>query len=120
WRESWFAEDGVRVLYVLPRAWTDTTLPMKLDPQPRTLVRVMVGRAEIITPEMQRQLSVQLTAAKAGDEAAKGRAQAMLKGFGRFAQPALQLTTRSKPDINSFAWTMFQAAITHAPAGKQL
>ena len=26
WKSSWFAEDGTRVLYVLPRAWTDRTL----------------------------------------------------------------------------------------------
>src|SRR5205814_390150 len=47
WKDSWFAEDGVRVLYVLPRAWTDRTLPLKFDPAPRELIRVMVGRAEV-------------------------------------------------------------------------
>ncbi len=35
WRDSWFEEDGFRVLYVLPRAWTDRTLPLKLEPAPR-------------------------------------------------------------------------------------
>ena len=48
WRESWFEEDGVRVFYLLPREWTDTTLPLHLNPPPRELVRVLVGRAEVI------------------------------------------------------------------------
>jgi len=26
WRDSWFEEDGLRVLYTLPREWTDRTL----------------------------------------------------------------------------------------------
>ncbi len=119
WRESWFAEDGVRVLYILPRAWTDEALPMKLNPQPRELTRVMVGRAEIITPEMQRNLSTQLASAKAGDAAAKETVQTMLKSFGRFARPALQLATRNKPEINQFGYTLLQTAFQSAPA-KQL
>ena len=40
----------MRVFYVLPRQWTDDTLPLTLQPGPRELVRVMVGRAEIIPP----------------------------------------------------------------------
>jgi len=119
WRESWFAEDGVRVLYILPRAWTDATLPMKLDPRPRELARVMVGRAEIITPEMQRNLSTQLTSAKAGDTVAKETVQAMLNSFGRFARPALQLATRNKPEISQIGYTLLQTALQSAPA-KQL
>src|SRR5205823_11569620 len=50
WKDSWFAEDGLRVLYVLPREWTDRTLPLTIAPAPRDLVRVMVGRAEVLTP----------------------------------------------------------------------
>src|SRR5436190_13650942 len=34
WRESWFEEDGLRVLYMLPRKWTDDTLPLTLEPGP--------------------------------------------------------------------------------------
>jgi hypothetical protein len=50
WRKSWFAEDGVRVLYSLPTTWIDRTLPLQLNPQPKEVVRVMIGRAELITP----------------------------------------------------------------------
>src|SRR6185436_3971468 len=50
WKDSWF-EEGVRMLYLLPRGTTDAILPLTLDPAPDELVRVMVGRMEFITPE---------------------------------------------------------------------
>jgi hypothetical protein len=53
WRHDWF-EDGLRVFYLLPRAATDEALPLEIEPRPQELVRVMVGRAEIITPETER------------------------------------------------------------------
>ena len=43
WRDSWFGEDGIRVLYTLPRDWTDRVLPLKVQPAPAETVRVMVG-----------------------------------------------------------------------------
>lgn len=54
WRESWLGEDGLRVLYLLPREWTDVVLPLRMDPPPRELVRVLVGRAEIFTAAEER------------------------------------------------------------------
>jgi hypothetical protein len=91
WRDSWFTEEGERVLYLLPRAWTDATLPINFAPQPEGLVRVMVGRAEIITPKSQRELAEALTGAAAGDAAARKLAIRKLETLGRFAEPALQL-----------------------------
>lgn len=91
WKDSWFAEEGERVLYLLPRAWTDETLPITIAPQPKSLVRIMVGRAEIITPQTQRELTDTLTKAAAGDAAAHREAIRELTKLGRFAEPALQL-----------------------------
>ena len=110
WRDSWFAEDGLRVLYLLPRAWTDATLPLEIDPKPQGLVRVMVGRAEVITPELENRLRQHLTQAKTGDMAARTQALAELKKLGRFAQPAVQRVTRNPSDtqFNQFAWTLLQ------------
>jgi len=87
WNDSWFQEEGLRVLYVLPRAWTDQTLPIDLKPAPRDLVRVMVGRAEIITPALENKLADQLARAKAGDVAALSEVRILLKKCGRFALP---------------------------------
>ena len=52
WRDSWF-EEGLRVFYLLPRRMTDEILPITINPAPAQLTRVFVGRAEIITPEME-------------------------------------------------------------------
>ena len=60
WQDQWFAEEGTRVLYLLPRAWTDRTLPLQVSPQPDSVVRVMVGRAELITPSVEREIRKQI------------------------------------------------------------
>ena len=111
WKDSWFSEDGIRVLYVLPRAWTDTILPMKIEPAPRQLVRVMVGRAEILSPKAQLNLKDALVKAKAGDSEARVEVLRQLKGLGRFASPALQLATRNADRaVTDNAWALFQVA----------
>ncbi len=90
WRDSWFAEDGMRVLYVLPRAWTDTTLPMRIKPAPHELVRVMVGRAEVLTPETENELAALGARAVRGDAEALNDFRSSLRRLGRFAEPALR------------------------------
>jgi hypothetical protein len=103
WSNAWFTEEGVRVLYILPRGWTDEILPLELKPQPRDLVRVMVGRAELITPELQKEITAQLKLANTGDGPAKERLAEYWKKLGRFANPAMQLANtllehdRNKP-----------------------
>jgi hypothetical protein len=100
WKDSWFTEEGERVLYILPRAWTDETLPMTLNPKPELLVRVMVGRAEIIMPDVEMNLFQVLTKAQNGDAEARPQAAAQLKQLGRFAEPALQLANHHSSRTN--------------------
>ena len=89
WRTSWF-EEGTRVFYVLPRATTDTVLPIDIDPKPTQLVRVLVGRAEVITPEMEK--SVQKQVGLLADPSPRVREEAMLaiRKYGRFSEPILK------------------------------
>ena len=49
WRSTW-SEEGLRVLYVVPGRLTDEVLPLAIDPAPSSLVRVLIGRAEILPP----------------------------------------------------------------------
>jgi hypothetical protein len=102
WMDSWFSEEGTRVLYILPRAWTDGILPMTLNPQPAQLVRVMVGRTEIISPRVQTELLGNLTRAQNGDPMARREASVTFKQLGRFAAPALALTV-GNDDTNAVA-----------------
>jgi hypothetical protein len=114
WKASWFGEDGVRVLYLLPRAWTDEILPLTLTPQPKSLVRVMVGRAELITPAMERALSRQVARFGSPDEHVQRQAVADTQaiGLGRFLEPAVRRLTTQNPDqeFNRHAWALLQAA----------
>ena len=91
WSDAWFAEEGVRVLYVLPRDWTDETLPLTLNPKPRELVRVMVGRAEIVMPRTQQEIVAHLQRSDNGDKKSQKWLEDYAKKFGRFAPPAFQL-----------------------------
>jgi hypothetical protein len=100
WKDSWFTEEGVRILYLLPRPWTDEILPLKLTPQPSGLTRVMVGRAEIIPPNATENLVQLLTQAQTGDENARAQASNELKKLGRFAEPALQLASLHSSQTN--------------------
>jgi hypothetical protein len=89
WRTSWF-EEGLRIFYVLPREITDSVLPISIDPKPTGLVRVLVGRAEVITPEMEK--SVQSQIEMLSDPSAKVREDARLAivKYGRFSEPILK------------------------------
>jgi hypothetical protein len=111
WKDSWFAEDGVRVLYVLPRPWTDRTLPASINPAPRELVRVMVGRAEVLTPSLEQRLATEVRNAGGPDAQARERLSADLKKLGRFAEPALRLATQNSDTVTTQnAWALLQGA----------
>ena len=120
WKDSWFEEDGVRVLYVLPRSWTDRTLPLNLEPSPHSLVRVMVGRAEVLTPAFENQFAKELLRSQQGDSEARARIIAEFRKLGRFADPALQLALRgARQDLKDVAWNLFQQ-VAAQPPGKTL
>ena len=97
WRTSWF-EDGMRVFYVLPRETTDTVLPIDIDPKPTQMVRVLVGRAEVITPEMEK--SVQRQVSMLADPSSRVREEAMLaiRKYGRFSEPILKRILENEQD----------------------
>lgn len=107
WRDSWFAEEGTRLLYIVPQRLTDELLPLEVSPRPDETVRVLVGRMEIMAPEDERRIlelvlrSASARAAeqqnpKAGtatDATGRGVPRAAvfneLLALGRLAEPAL-------------------------------
>lgn len=52
WQLSYFDSEGMRVFFVLPRAWTDAQLPLWTS-VPASITRVMLGRVELISPHQQ-------------------------------------------------------------------
>ena len=77
WKTSYFRTNGLRILYILPRAETDALLPIRINPAPTELVRTLVGRVEVMTTVEERALS----AAPSGT--------ALTRTLGRFAVPKL-------------------------------
>jgi hypothetical protein len=65
WKASYFESAGLRLFYLLPRAWTDRTLPLTTSAA-ADVVRTMVGRIEIVTPA-QRRLLGKIAAGPASD-----------------------------------------------------
>lgn len=56
WRESYFEAPGLRVFWIVPRAFTDRILPITISPTPDKLERVLVGRSEVLTPAFEAEL----------------------------------------------------------------
>jgi hypothetical protein len=97
WRDSWF-EEGLRVFYILPRRATDAILPITIKPQQSELARVFVGRAEIITSEMESE--IRAAAQLFGKNSPEARATAInsVRRYGRFADPILREAINSAKD----------------------
>ena len=89
WRDSWF-EEGLRLFYIVPRKTTDAVLQLRIEPLPTELKRVLVGRMELITPEMEQAIMEQVTRLGSSSSAVQGAAMQMLREHGRFAEPILK------------------------------
>jgi hypothetical protein len=79
WRTSWF-EEGSRLLYIVPTAFVNRVLPLTISPAPVQMVRVFVGRMEIVTAATER----------AVERALASKDQVTLAKYGRFLEPILQ------------------------------
>jgi hypothetical protein len=88
WGSSWFSERGMRVLYTLPRQWTDRVIPLRIKPAPRETTRVMVARAELITPETERTLQALVDRYAAAPKALRPQivSETRALGLGRFLE----------------------------------
>jgi hypothetical protein len=96
WHDSWF-EEGLRILYVLPRAVTDSVLPINIDPKPSELTRVLVGRVEIVTPEMEKGIENAISTADVNQSVQQAADKIRLK-YGRFAEPVLKTVLEKTSD----------------------
>jgi hypothetical protein len=57
WELSYFKSPGLRFFYIVPRAWVDNELPLKITGAPVDVTRVMVGRIELISDEQKATLA---------------------------------------------------------------
>jgi len=70
WQLSYFQSPGLRVFYIVPQAWTDKVLPLKVSSKhPVQIKRVMIGRVELVSPALRNAMN----AYKRGDTGAYQR-----------------------------------------------
>ena len=87
WKASWF-EEGSRLIYIVPRSFVDSVLPLNIKPAPANTVRVFVGRLELITPATQQAVE---SAFATGDSAT-------LAKYSRFLDPILVFMMQQSTD----------------------
>jgi hypothetical protein len=114
WERSYFRTDGLRALYILPRAQTDAHIPIKVEPKPTEMVRTMVGRVEIITPDTERYVLSALERLHGENQQLKTEAEKYLAGFGRFREAILRrvLQMNASADVKKTAEQMLSAQLT--------
>jgi hypothetical protein len=78
WKNSWF-EEGSRLIYIVPRRFIDSVLPLRITPAPATTTRVFVGRLELVTAATER----------AVESALASNDQPTLAKYNRFLEPVL-------------------------------
>jgi hypothetical protein len=130
WKSSYFKTDGVRLLFVLPQSWTDRFIPMRIVPAPQQLVRVMVGRVELLDPEREKRAETAINELASPDSALRERAFATLLAEGRYVEPILRRAIRTTTDervravANRLLLTDFvselRTALTDATTGEQV
>jgi hypothetical protein len=110
WQQSWFTEIGTRVLYMVPGPTTDELLPLSVTPRPQEMLRVLVGRMEIMSPEDEQRMieavaaSVKTRAQHHAQPVAKGKQPppyeipASVRAYGRMAEPALVRVSKISKD----------------------
>lgn len=86
WRRQWFLTPGLRLLYLAPAAWTDAVIPLTVSPAPDTVVRTMMLRVELLTPEVEAADVAALSLMTS--DVTRGRAH--FAALGRFAEPRLR------------------------------
>ena len=116
WEKSYFRNDGLRILSILPRPAVDAAIPIDIKPAPQQLVRVMVGRVEVLTPDAERRLEKTVADLGSEDEKERAAAEAELAKFGRLREPVLRrvMALTRQPEVRARAETL----IAKGPAKK--
>jgi hypothetical protein len=99
WSRSWFRHEGTRLIYTVPQETTEKVLPLAITPRPAALVRVLVGRLELITPTVQREVEAALEDVASTEPARRDAAEARLARLGRFLEPHLRHILAASADV---------------------
>jgi hypothetical protein len=87
WKNSWF-EEGSRLIYIVPRSFVDSVLPLSISPAPAEITRVFIGRLELVTPATEQAVESAF---------ARGDLTTLAK-YSRVLEPILQTMTQQSFD----------------------
>ncbi|MBT9561209.1 MAG: hypothetical protein IV100_34765, partial [Myxococcales bacterium] len=105
WAVSYFHTPGLRVLYVLPRSWTDELLPLTLSFEPTRTVRTLVGRVEVTTnDELDGVEGAFLTAIAAGTNSWETLGMKEVVALGRHAEAKLRALRERTDDADVLSY----------------
>ncbi|MCU0700620.1 MAG: hypothetical protein MUC96_29270 [Myxococcaceae bacterium] len=97
WDDAWF-DEGLRLFYLVPRAQTDALLPLTLKPEPTRLVRTMVGRLDLMTPEQLAAMRASLEALPTNEDLLTAWPE-LRKRHGRFTEVLVRRVTETSPAL---------------------
>lgn len=109
WSHSYFGQSGSRVLYVVPRSWTDALLPIAIEPAPDRLVRTLVGRVELLSQREEEVWSTRFGAAWQDEGRRYEALDAVHRELGRFAAPylfRLAKLAEQRGEVDLAGWLM--------------
>lgn len=98
WESSWLGTEGIRALFLLPQTWTDTTIPINVYPKPQSLVRVMLGRIELLTPNREQAAAKAALQATSNDANQRQAGQKQLRTEGRYLESILRHLHKTSSD----------------------
>ena len=117
WSRTWFAAEGTRVVYLIPRATVEAVLPLAITPAPDALVRVLVGRHEYLTTDAEEGIASALRDRTSTDETVRAAAMTQLAHLGRFLEPAVRKVGLASADPAVRAGAADVLAVMKASAG---
>jgi hypothetical protein len=102
WGDTWF-EEGSRLIYIVPRQYIDSVLPLSITPTPAQLSRVFVGRLELVTPATVESI----------EAAIASHDGAALKKYGRFLYPVFSVIIEKQhdPEAGDHLWEELGASL---------
>lgn len=111
WRSSYFQTPGIRALFVMPQAWTEEFIPLKITPTPKQTVRIMVGRTELLTQDRERLAEKAIGELASADAAIRKAAFDVLAKQGRYVEPIVRrvFTTTKDEQVKSLCQKLLTA-----------
>jgi len=73
-------------------------LPLTINPKPAELVRVLVGRTEVITPDMEKGVRAKVNLLSSSSPEVRDEARREILKYGRFSEPILKQLIEDEKD----------------------